>query len=87
MLVEKEGEDQMIRFYERNKAVLCALKQEINILHIIKRRTSNWIGHILRRNSFLQHVIEENVERMTRRRIRRKQQFDGLKKKTEDTRG
>ena len=84
----KEEEDQAIRSCERNEAVLqvCVDKQEINILRATERRTSNSIGHILRRNSFLKHIIEGNLERMTRRRIRHKQQFDGLKKKTEDTR-
>ena len=27
-----------------------------NILHTMKRRKANWIGHILRRNCFLKHV-------------------------------
>jgi hypothetical protein len=28
---------------------------------IFKRMKTNWIGHILRRNCFLKHVIEGNV--------------------------
>jgi hypothetical protein len=27
------------------------------IVHTTKRRKANWIGHILRRNCFLKHVI------------------------------
>jgi hypothetical protein len=87
VVVEKEGEDQMIRSFERNEEVLCAVKQEINIVHTTERSTANWIGHILRRNSFLKHVIEENIEGTRTREIRRRQLFDGLKERTEDTRG
>jgi hypothetical protein len=31
---------------------------EKNILHTIKREKANWIGHTLRRNCVLKHVIE-----------------------------
>jgi hypothetical protein len=34
----------------RNKEVLHRVKEERNVLHTIKRRKANWIGHILRRN-------------------------------------
>jgi hypothetical protein len=57
----------------------------LSILHTIKRRKANWIGHILRRNCLLKHVIERKlegrVEMMGRRGIRRKQLLDDLKKK------
>jgi hypothetical protein len=42
----------------RNEEVLHRVKER-NILHTIKRRKANWIGHILRRNCLLKHVIEE----------------------------
>jgi hypothetical protein len=42
--------------------VLHRVKEDRNILHTIKRRKTNWIGHILRRNCLLKHVIEGNVE-------------------------
>jgi hypothetical protein len=45
-----------------NEEVLHRVKEEWNILHTIKRRKSNWIGHILRRNSLLKHVIEGKLE-------------------------
>jgi len=32
--------------------------------HTIKRRKTNWIGHIWRRNSHLKHVTGGNTERM-----------------------
>jgi hypothetical protein len=48
-------------------------------------RKANWIGHILRRNCLLKHVIEEKLEgriEMTGRRgKRRKQLLDVLKEK------
>jgi hypothetical protein len=35
------------------KEVLHKVKEEGNILHTIKGRKANWIGHILRRNCLL----------------------------------
>jgi hypothetical protein len=59
--------------------------QSRNIVHTIKRRKANWIGHILRRNCLLKHVIEGKLERrieMTGKRGRRCMQLlDGLKEK------
>jgi hypothetical protein len=69
----------------RNEEVLHRVKDEQNIVHTIKRRKANWIGHILRRNCLLKHVIEGNLERnieMTGRRgRRRKQLLDDIKEK------
>jgi hypothetical protein len=45
----------------RNEQVLHRVKEERNIVHTIKRRNTNWIGHILRRNCLLKHVIERNI--------------------------
>jgi hypothetical protein len=42
--------------------VLQRVKEERNILHTIKRRKANWIGHILLRNFLLKHVIEGKLE-------------------------
>jgi hypothetical protein len=60
-------------------------KEERNIVHTIKRRKANWIGHILRRNCLLKQVIEGKLEgriEMTGRRgRRRKQLLDDLKEK------
>jgi hypothetical protein len=61
----------------RNKEVLHRVEEERNILHTVKRRKGNWIGHILRRNCLLKHVIEGKVERkieVTGRRVRRRKQ-------------
>ena len=45
----------------RNEEELQGVKEERNNLHRIKRRKANWIGHILRRNCFLNHVIGGKV--------------------------
>jgi hypothetical protein len=70
---------------ERHEEVLHRVKEKRNILHTIKRRKANWIGHVLRRNCILKHVIEGKLEgriEMTRRRGRRsKQLLDDLKEK------
>jgi hypothetical protein len=41
--------------------VLHRVKEDRKILHRIKRRKANWIGHILRRNCLLKHVIEGKI--------------------------
>jgi hypothetical protein len=69
----------------RNEEALHRVKEERNILHAIKRRKANWIGHILRRNCLLKHIIEGKIEgrieRAGRRGRRRKQLPDGVKEK------
>jgi hypothetical protein len=42
----------------RNGDVLLRVKEQRNILHEVRKRKANWIGHILRRNCLLQLVIE-----------------------------
>jgi hypothetical protein len=62
--------------------VVHRLKEEKNILHTIKRRKANWIGHILSRNCLVKHMIEGKlegrIEMMGRRGRRRKQLLDVL---------
>jgi hypothetical protein len=75
-----------IRWTDRAKnEVLFRAREERNILHTIKRRKANWIGHILRRNCLLKHVIEGKkegeIEVTGRRGRRRKQLLDDLKEK------
>jgi hypothetical protein len=69
----------------RNEEVLRRVKEERNIVHTIKRRKANWIGHILRRNCLLKYMIEGKLEgriEMTgRRERRRKRLLDYLKEK------
>jgi hypothetical protein len=66
-----------------NEVVLHRVKEGRNIPNTMKRRNANWIGHILRRNCFLKHVIggklEGRIEMMGRRRGRRKQLLEELK--------
>jgi hypothetical protein len=68
-----------------NEEVLHRVKEERNILHAIKRRNANWIGHIWRRNCFLEHVIggklEGRIEVAGRRGRRSKQLLEDLKEK------
>jgi hypothetical protein len=62
----------------RNEEVLHRVKEERNIVHTIKRRKANWIGHILLRICLLKHVIEGKVEgriEMPGRRGRRRKQL------------
>jgi hypothetical protein len=46
----------------RNEEVLHRVKDERNIIHTIKRRKADWIGHILRRNCLLNHVNKGKLE-------------------------
>ena len=46
----------------RNEDVLLRVKEHGNILHKIRKRKANWIGHILRRNCLLQRVIEGKIQ-------------------------
>jgi hypothetical protein len=62
-----------------NEAVLHRVQEERNILHTIRRRKANSIGHILRRNCLLNHIIEGKIRGTRRRGRRRKQLLDELK--------
>ena len=63
--------------------VLECVKEERKVVHTINRRKANWVGHILRRNCLLKHVIEGKIEEVTERRgRRRKQLMDDFKGKT-----
>jgi hypothetical protein len=46
----------------RNEDVLLRVKEQRNILHEIRKRKANWIGHILRRNCLLQRVTEGKIQ-------------------------
>ena len=67
----------------RNEDMLLRVNEQRNILHEIRKRKANWIGHILRRNCFLKQVIEGKTKgemEVTRRRgRRRKKLLDDLK--------
>ena len=46
----------------RNEEVLLRVKEQRNVLHEIRKRKANWIGHILHRNCLLQRVSEVKVQ-------------------------
>ena len=46
----------------RNEEVLLSVKEQKNILHQIRKRKANRIGHILRKNCLLQRVIEGKIQ-------------------------
>jgi hypothetical protein len=59
----------------RNEEVLLGVGRQRNILHEIRKRKANWIGHILRRNCLLKEVNEGKIKgriEVTRRRGRRR---------------
>ena len=69
----------------RNEEVLLRVMEQRNILHEIRKRKANWIGHILRLNCFLQRVTEGKIQggiEVTRRQGRRRMKlFDDLKER------
>jgi len=69
----------------KNEEGLQRVKEEGNILVTIKRKKTNWIGHILCRNFSLKYVIDGRIkgktEVMGRGGRRRKQIPDGLKER------
>ena len=67
----------------RNEEVLLQVNEQKNILHAIRKRKANWIGHILHRNCLLKQVIKGKIKleiEVTRRQGRkRKKLLDDLK--------
>jgi len=62
----------------RNEKVLLRVKEQRNILHEIRKRKANWIGHILRTNCLQQRVIEGKIKggiEVTGRRGRRRRKL------------
>jgi hypothetical protein len=62
----------------RNEEVLLRVSEQRKILHEIRKRKANWIGHILRRNCLLKEVIEGKIKgqiEVTRRRGRRRKKL------------
>ena len=63
--------------------MLLRVNEQRNILHEIRKRNGNWIGHILRRNCILKQVTEAKIKgemEVTRRRGRtRRKLLDDLK--------
>jgi hypothetical protein len=69
----------------RNVEVSHTVREERNVVQTIKKRNPNWIGHTLRRNCFLNHVIEGEIQGRIEvtgiRGRRRKQLLDVLEEK------
>ena len=69
----------------RNEEVLLRVNEQRNILHEIRKRKANWIGHILCRNCLLQRVtegkIKGRIEVTGRRGRRRRKLLDDLKER------
>ena len=67
----------------RNEELLLRVNEHRNILHEIRKRKANWIGHILRRNCLLKQVTEGKIKgemEVTRSQgRRRKKLLDDLK--------
>jgi len=62
----------------RNKEVLLRVNEQRNILHEIRKRKANWIGHILCRNCLLKLVIEGKIKgemEVARKRGRRRKKL------------
>jgi hypothetical protein len=58
--------------------VTLRVSEQRNILHEIRKRKANWIGHILCRNCLLKEVIEGKIKGRiegTRRRGRRRRKL------------
>jgi hypothetical protein len=69
----------------RTEEVILTVKEQRNILHEIRKRKANWIGHILCRNCLLRKVIEGRIKGGTevtgRRGKRRTKLLDGIKER------
>jgi hypothetical protein len=67
----------------RNEEVLLTVNEQRNILHEIRKRKANWIGHSWRGNClmkpFIEGKVEGRIEVTGRRGIRRKQLLGDLK--------
>ena len=60
-------------------SVLLRVNEQRNVLHEIRKRKTNWIGHILRRNCLLKQVIEGKIKVEMEVIRRRKKLLDDLK--------
>ena len=58
--------------------MLLTVNEQRNILHEIRKRKANWIGHILRRKCLVEQIIEGKIKgqiEVTRRRGRRRKKL------------
>jgi len=59
-MLEKDGEDQLNRSCEKLRSDTESPGGG-DILHAVKSRKANWIGHILCRNCLQKHIIEGKI--------------------------
>jgi hypothetical protein len=65
----------------KNEDILHRVEKERSILHLIERRKSNWIGHMLLRNRLLKQVMEGKIEGTRRQGRRCKKLVKSLREK------
>jgi hypothetical protein len=58
--------------------VLHSVREKKDILHTVKRRMAKWIGHILRSNCPLKHIIEGKMEGGIEVKGRRRRRCESL---------
>jgi len=84
VVLEEDGKDQLDWSCEKWRSIF-RVKEQRNILHEIRKRKANWIGHILRRNCLLQRVtegkIQGGIEVTGRQGRRRRKLLDDLKER------
>jgi hypothetical protein len=84
VLLQRDGKGQLDRTCGKWR-LLHIVYVDRSVVHTVKRRKSNWFGHILRTNCLLKHVIEGkirgSIDVMVRRGRRRKQLLDDLNEK------
>ena len=71
----------------RNEVVLLRVNEQRHILHEIRKRKANWIGHILGRNCLLKQVIEGKIKGEMEAKRRRGRGFSKLLDDIKDRRG
>ena len=62
MVFVEDSKHVAIDFKPKEFVYLLRVKEQRNILHEIRKRKANWIGHILRRNCLLQRVTEGKIQ-------------------------
>jgi hypothetical protein len=71
----------------RNEVVLHRFKKDRNILHTLKLRKVDWVGHMSLRNSLLKHIIQEKLEGGVEVKVRRGRRRKQLLNELKETRG
>jgi hypothetical protein len=65
----------------RNEEILLRVKEQRNILHEIRERKANWIGHILLLQRVIEGKIQGEIEVTGRQGRRRRKVLDVLKER------